>query len=413
MGQSAYTGSRHICSMANLILRLSIIEKGQNEEEKSIVTKTLALSPKITIAEVADQLRKKTQDVPGSFLKLGPNSEYGFFLPKEPGSKGGVWLDPDHLLEDYMQEESAQKIENQLSDQGGANIEKKLYLKSGDTIEYRKKMRILKVRTLDNTMRTLMVENSKTVEELMDVICKRIGIPNNHEYSLASTKEAAQEAQINKNMEKIKAKLHTEDEVNWLDHHKTLREQGMTEAEPLLMRRKFFYTDVNVTKEDSIQLNMLYEQAKQAILMGTHPVAMDIARQLAAFMIQMQYGDHNEEKHKPGTINMKSFLPEAFKGKASSAEKKILAEHKNLIGTSELDAKYRYVKLARSLPTFGVHFFLVREPQKGRSKMVPLLLGITKDSILRLDYDTKETKETFLLTQVKRWAASSKIFSVD
>ena len=64
-------------------------------------------------------------------------------------------------------------------------------------------MRILKVRTLDNTMRTLMVENSKTVEELMDVICKRIGIPNNHEYSLASTKEAAQEAQINKNMEKI------------------------------------------------------------------------------------------------------------------------------------------------------------------------------------------------------------------
>ena len=53
---------------------------------------------------------------------------------------------------------------------------------------------------------------------------------------------------------------------------------------------------------DSIQLNMLYEQAKQAILMGTHPVAMDIARQLAAFMIQMQYGDHNEEKHKPGTI---------------------------------------------------------------------------------------------------------------
>ena len=33
--------------MANLILRLSIIEKGQNEEEKSIVTKTLALSPKV------------------------------------------------------------------------------------------------------------------------------------------------------------------------------------------------------------------------------------------------------------------------------------------------------------------------------------------------------------------------------
>ena len=67
---------------------------------------------KITIAEVADQLRKKTQDVPGSFLKLGPNSEYGLFLPKEPGSKGGVWLDPDHLLEDYMQEENVSFCRN-------------------------------------------------------------------------------------------------------------------------------------------------------------------------------------------------------------------------------------------------------------------------------------------------------------
>ena len=57
---------------------------------------------------------------------------------------------------------------------------------------------------------------------------------------------------------------------------------------------------------------------------------------------------------------MKNFLPEGFKGKASSAEKKILAEHKKLHGTSELEAKYGYVKLARSLSTFGVHFFLVR-----------------------------------------------------
>ena len=45
--------------------------------------------------------------------------------------------------------------------------------------------------------------------------------------------------------------------------------------------------------------------------------------------------------------------------------------------------------------------------------MVPLLLGISKASILRLDYDTKETIEAFPLTQIKRWAASSKIFSVD
>ena len=46
--------------------------------------------------------------------------------------------------------------------------------------------------------------------------------------------------------------------------------------------------------------------------------------------------------------------------KVRNVEKKIFAEHRNLSGTSEIDSKYKYVKLARGLPTFGVHFFLVK-----------------------------------------------------
>ena len=46
--------------------------------------------------------------------------------------------------------------------------------------------------------------------------------------------------------------------------------------------------------------------------------------------------------------------------RSNKIEKKIFQEHKKLFGTSEIDAKVKYVKLARSLPTFGVHFFLVK-----------------------------------------------------
>ena len=38
---------------------------------------------------------------------------------------------------------------------------------------------------------------------------------------------------------------------------------------------------------------------------------------------------------------------------------------------------------------------------------------MTKDSILRLDFDTKEVRESFPLTTVKRWVFNEKIFSVD
>ena len=46
--------------------------------------------------------------------------------------------------------------------------------------------------------------------------------------------------------------------------------------------------------------------------------------------------------------------------RVNKIEKKIFQEHKKLQGTSEVDTKVKYVKLARSLPTFGVHFFLVK-----------------------------------------------------
>ena len=40
-------------------------------------------------------------------------------------------------------------------------------------------MRLLRVKSADNSNRTMMVDEAKTVDQLMDVICQRIGIPNN------------------------------------------------------------------------------------------------------------------------------------------------------------------------------------------------------------------------------------------
>ena len=58
-----------------------------------------------------------------------------------------------------------------------------------------------------------------------------------------------------------------------------------------------------------------------------------------------------------------------------------------------------------------IHNF--QEKQKGRNKLVPRLLGVTKDSVLRLDEKTKEILKTWPLTTVKRWAASPNVFTLD
>jgi len=80
---------------------------------------------------------------------------------------------------------------------------------------------------------------------------------------------------------------------------------------------------------------------------------------------------------------------------------------------SELNAKFRYIQLCRSLRTYGVTFFLVKEKMKGRNRLVPRLLGITKESVMRVDENTKQVLKTWPLTTVRRWAASPNSFTLD
>lgn len=49
---------------------------------------------------------------------------------------------------------------------------------------------------------------------------------------------------------------------------------------------------------------------------------------------------------------------------------------------------------------------------KGKNKLVPRLLGITKESVMRVDEKTKDVVQEWPLTTVKRWAASPKSFTL-
>ena len=56
---------------------------------------------------------------------------------------------------------------------------------------------------------------------------------------------------------------------------------------------------------------------------------------------------------------------------------------------------------------------IFQEKMKGKNRLVPRLLGVTKDSVLRLDEKTKEILKTWPLTTVRRWAAAPNVFTLD
>ncbi|KAK7796762.1 hypothetical protein U0070_015440 [Myodes glareolus] len=357
------------------------------------VVKTMQFEPSTMVYDACRMIRERIPEA-----LAGPPSDFGLFLSDDDPKKG-IWLEAGKALDYYM-------------------------LRNGDTMEYRKKQRPLKIRMLDGTVKTIMVDDSKTVTDMLMTICARIGITNHDEYSLV--RELMEEKKDEgtgtlrkdktllrdeKKMEKLKQKLHTDDELNWLDHGRTLREQGVEEHETLLLRRKFFYSDQNVDSRDPVQLNLLYVQARDDILNGSHPVSFDKACEFAGFQCQIQFGPHNEQKHKAGFLDLKDFLPKEYV--KQKGERKIFQAHKNCGQMSEIEAKVRYVKLARSLKTYGVSFFLVKEKMKGKNKLVPRLLGITKECVMRVDEKTKEVIQEWSLTNIKRWAASPKSFTLD
>lgn len=214
-------------------------------------------------------------------------------------------------------------------------------------------------------------------------------------------------------MEQLKKKLKTDEDLAWVDHSKTLDEQEIHEQDVVLLRRRFFYSDQNVDSRDPIQLGLLYVQTRDAIISGTHPVTLDGACKFAGIQCQAQLGDFVEGKTtRPGYFNLKDYLPADY-AKVKHIERKIFNEHKKYYGLNELEAKGRYVGESRSLPTYGVTFFLVKEKVPGKNKLVPRLLGITKDCVMRVDADTKGILKTWPLTTVKRWAASMNSFTLD
>uniref|UniRef100_A0A8C3P081 Talin 1 n=1 Tax=Cyanoderma ruficeps TaxID=181631 RepID=A0A8C3P081_9PASS len=379
----SWRGDSPAATMVALSLKISI----------GNVVKTMQFEPSTMVYDACRIIRERVPEA-----QIGQSNDFGLFLSDEDPKKG-IWLEAGKALDYYM-------------------------LRNGDTMEYKKKLRPLKIRMLDGTVKTVMVDDSKTVTEMLMTICARIGITNYDEYSLVREIMEEKKEEVTgtlkkdktllrdeKKMEKLKQKLHTDDELNWLDHGRTLREQGIDDNETLLLRRKFFYSDQNVDSRDPVQLNLLYVQARDDILNGSHPVSFDKACEFAGHQCQIQFGPYNEQKHKPGFLELKDFLPKEYI--KQKGERKIFMAHRSCGDMSEIEAKVRYVKLARSLKTYGVSFFLVKEKMKGKNKLVPRLLGITKESVMRVDEKTKEVIQEWSLTNIKRWAASPKSFTLD
>ncbi|TPX50472.1 hypothetical protein SeLEV6574_g00877 [Synchytrium endobioticum] len=355
--------------MSHLALRVTVLDLGSS--------KTINFTGDMSVYEACKEIRDKFGTDTGG-------SDHGIFWPAY-----NKWLSNNKVLDFYD-------------------------LTSGDDVEFKKKHRPLRVRTMDGSVKTVLIDESLPVQALVETVCERIGVLNSEEYSFLPDGPMSEMGSFDniRGTFKPKIKARIDDEAKWLNAEKTLREQGFTENDQVLLKKKFFFSDQNIDRNDPVQLNLLYNQACEMIVSGKHPCTKDEASQFGAIQLQAQYGNHEPDKHRPGFTKIKDFCPPEYV-KNKDIEKKIYAEHAKLQGLTELNAKFRYIQLSRSLKTYGITFFLVKERAEKKNKLVDVLLGVTKEAVVRLDVETKEVIKAWKLTQLRRWAASPNSFTLD
>ena len=77
-------------------------------------------------------------------------SDHGLFKSDED-STTGCWLNEERTLEHFN-------------------------IKSGDMLQYKSKFRLLRVKTLDDSIKTLQVDESQPVTEIVKAACTKIGM---------------------------------------------------------------------------------------------------------------------------------------------------------------------------------------------------------------------------------------------
>lgn len=291
--------------------------------------------------------------------------DHGLYHPvSETSTFDGKWLKPSQTLSYYD-------------------------LATGDYIEFRKKHQPISVAFLDGTKKKVLIDTSENPDKCMLTVGEKLSMKHIEEFAF----KLAGNSGNNKS--------------NWLNPTKSLLEQIPSLEAELLVVKKFTATEPSA--EDPFTLHLVYVQAREDILSGTHPTSKEEALSLAALQTQSDRGDYEPSSK----VDIKLILPKGHQ-KVKGADKAILSEWKTLAGTPKDQAKFRYINKCRTLKTWGITIFHVKQKDgKSASKLHSKIYGFTRDRIITMSSDGRAVEKTRPLVHLKRWAATGETLTLD
>ncbi|KAH3746014.1 actin binding protein [Pelomyxa schiedti] len=277
-------------------------------------------------------------------------------------------------------------------------------LRNDDEVIFRKKTRAQKIKTIDENVRTVLVDDSKPAATIVQTMCERLSVKNWEEFSLQ------QEVTIEPGKAPPPPAVWNGPAVPsmWVDSTKSLFEQDISDTVLLIMKKRFFATDDQIDLTIPMAVHLVYLQLKSAIEEGSYPCQKDEGILLAAMRAQVQLHDYDPNKWDAKKLKKEliQFLPPRWQ-KTKKIGDEVFLQYKQVRGVEEVQAKFRYIQLARSLKTYGLTIFPICMNLK------EFALGIKRDAIQIMNPETFEVIKGNHLNHIKRWGGTDRTCTLD
>ncbi|XP_034731512.1 FERM domain-containing protein 4B isoform X3 [Etheostoma cragini] len=254
--------------------------------------------------------------------------------------------------------------------------------------------RLCQVQLLDDRKLELLVQPKLLSYELLDLVSSHFNLKEKEFFGLAFYDDNGQR--------------------KWLQMDRRVLEHDFSKKPgPIALHFLVRFYVENITQlKDIITVELFFLNAKSAVYNGIIEVESENVFKLAANALQEAKGDYTSDENTRGELKKLPALPtKVLKEHPSLAycEDRVIEHYKPLKGVSRGQAIVQYLTLVESLPTYGVHYYEVKDKQG-----IPWWLGISYKGIGQYDLQDKlKPRKLYQWKQLENLYFREKKFAVE
>ncbi|XP_045912584.1 FERM domain-containing protein 4B isoform X3 [Micropterus dolomieu] len=254
--------------------------------------------------------------------------------------------------------------------------------------------RLCQVQLLDDRKLELLVQPKLLSYELLDLVSSHFNLKEKEFFGLAFFDDNGQR--------------------KWLQMDRRVLEHDFSKKPgPIALNFLVRFYVENITQlKDIITVELFFLNAKSAVYNEIIEVESENVFKLAANALQEAKGDYTSDENTRADLKKLPTLPtKVLKEHPSLAycEDRVIEYYKQLKGVSRGQAIVQYLTLVESLPTYGVHYYEVKDKQG-----IPWWLGISYKGIGQYDLQDKlKPRKLYQWKQLENLYFREKKFAVE